>query len=1112
MKSISIVFCLLLFGVSLNCVQAVDPKQDGTDAALKAAAAFRVPREFTIELFAAEPKLENPVAICIDDKGYVYVAEEHRFNEGTEENRTRPFLLEDDLQIRTLDDRMAMFKKWEDKFEGGMSWFTRASDIVRRLEDRNTDGKADVSTVFANGFNDPLAGLGSGLIARHGKVWYTCIPDLWLLEDQDSDGKADQKTSLLRGFGVNAAFLGHDLHGLVWGPDGRLYFSVGDRGAHVVSKEGATISNPRNGAVYRCNPDGTELELIHKGLRNPQELAFDQYGNLFADDNNCDKGDHSRLVYVVPGGESGWNMAFQTIPEPYLTGPWHAEGIWKLSHDLQPAYIVPPVGKIGAGPSGFVFSSGVGLPKRYRNHFFYCNFTGNGGVESFAVKSNGASFSIIDHQDFCKPVLASDVDFGYDGKMYISTYPVSPWDRKTSGGRIFTIFDKSQLEKPIIKETVALFHEGFEVLTLEQLTTLLSHADMRVRLRAQFALADRSETSVEPLQKLATHSENQLTRLHAIWGLGQIARSKTSQSKLETLQPVLKLLQDQDSEIRAQALKVLGEANLTSSAKTMIPLLKDDSLRVQFFAAIALGTLKSEGAITPIIEMLRVNNGKDRYVTHAGVRALELIGNREQVQLFASDKSAAVRMAALLVQRRWRDPLISQFLNDVDLKIVTEAARAINDLPLQTEELKLANLAERFRNAEGDQVAPLMRRIINANFRIGNPSNIKTVIGIVTSEKQAPAIRAEAVAALANWSGPTKRDRVTGYWRQTKARNVTPVRDAIEQTATNMLSSTTDNLQIQVTELLAKLKVKTDDVAIATWVMDDNRSEGARIAALRLLASHKFEALPKLINAALSSNHPRLRAEARDQLAEIDAARATLIFSELLDNEQVTVQEKQHALTTLSRMKLPKAVKILDHWANRLRQNNVPVALQLDLLDALNSSNSKLHKNAINQFKRSADHSDPLSQYQVALKGGNAKEGREVFVSHITAQCYRCHSVSGTGGTAGPDLSKIASPERNTDRRFLLESIMFPNAKIAKGFGTVSLVLESGKIIAGTIKSEDVDSLTIVTPQNKIMRVSRNEIEAQSTTSSAMPEMKKMLSLHEIRDLVEYLSTLNGTK
>ena len=106
--------------------------------------------------------------------------------------------------------------------------------------------------------------------------------------------------------------------------------------------------------MFRCDPDGKNLEVVARGLRNPQELAFDEFGNLFADDNNCDKGDHARLVYVVEGGDSGWNMAYQTIPPPYLVGPWHAERMWHLPHAGQPAWIVPPVGKLGAGPSGLL--------------------------------------------------------------------------------------------------------------------------------------------------------------------------------------------------------------------------------------------------------------------------------------------------------------------------------------------------------------------------------------------------------------------------------------------------------------------------------------------------------------------------------------------------------------------------------------------------------------------------------------------------------------------------------------------------------------------------------------------------------------------------------------
>ena len=101
---------------------------------------------------------------------------------------------------------------------------------MRRIVDRDGDGRADSATVFADGFNDPAAGIGAGLLARKDEVWYACIPWLWKLRDTNGDGRADRRTLLHEGYGVHVGFLGHDLHGLRFGPDGRLYFSIGDRG------------------------------------------------------------------------------------------------------------------------------------------------------------------------------------------------------------------------------------------------------------------------------------------------------------------------------------------------------------------------------------------------------------------------------------------------------------------------------------------------------------------------------------------------------------------------------------------------------------------------------------------------------------------------------------------------------------------------------------------------------------------------------------------------------------------------------------------------------------------------------------------------------------------
>lgn len=151
------------------------PPADGTAKALAQMAAFRMPPGMKAELFAAEPQLGNPVAFTIDEKGRIFVAEEYRLGRGAVENRGNPvfdfsFFLNDDLQVRTLDDRLAMYKKWAHKLPGGMDWFRQKSDQVRLLEDTTGTGRADKSTVFAAGFDQPLDGLAAGVLAHDGDI------------------------------------------------------------------------------------------------------------------------------------------------------------------------------------------------------------------------------------------------------------------------------------------------------------------------------------------------------------------------------------------------------------------------------------------------------------------------------------------------------------------------------------------------------------------------------------------------------------------------------------------------------------------------------------------------------------------------------------------------------------------------------------------------------------------------------------------------------------------------------------------------------------------------------------------------------------------------------
>ena len=1154
---------------------------DGTDAAHKQMAAFRVPAGLTVDLFAAEPKLASPVAIGLDEHNRVFVAEEYRFNLGTEENRTRPFLLEDDLQLQTTADRLRMYEKWSAEFEGGMEWFNKTADQVRLVEDTDGDGRADRSTLFAPGFNGTLDGMAAGVMATDGDVFFTCIPNLWRLRDTDGDGVADERTVLQSGFGVNAGFLGHDLHGLCWGPDGKLYFSIGDRGFHLKTGDGRTLHGPRTGAIFRCLPDGSEMEVVMRGLRNPQEIIFDKYGNLFAADNNCDKGDHSRLVYVIEGGSSGWNMSFQSLPEPYLTGPWHAEKMWHLpeSHTAaagiaqdaaaattsaviandRPAWLLPPVGKLGAGPSGFTYYPGTGLAERYDHHFFLCNYTGNGGIESFSIVPRGAGFEIVDEHDFLKPVFATDCEFGYDGRLYVSDFVNLIWNGGSSGGRIYRVTDPANQSAAVVTETGNLMRAGFKGLPPQQLSELLGHADLRIRQRAQFALAAQGETSAAIFLEATSAQNPLLKRLHGIWGLGQIAANAsriqlaaTTSSGTPSLsgrlmlqenkaaESLTRLLTDVNPEVRAQALRVLGDLRYQPAAKAVTEKLKDADPRVRMFAALAVGRMKHAAALPGVIEMLRTSGNSDPWLRHAGVMALTGIKDRSALLSYVTDNDPAIRMAILLTVRKWLlEPqeqwlstdadeipqyspdaadvaVITSFLNDGDLQIVAEAARAINDLPLETATLNLAELLEK---RPADITNPillsampdsLLRRVINANFRLGDVVHLQRVLSLAQSSLCSFAVRQESLQALIDWAEPSKRDRVTGYWSPLTARDAEMTvrcREELAKQLPSLLASMPDTLQSQLVALIGRHQLPIDDREFAAWVADSSKSVPVRAAALRLLAARESIEAAAIIDGSLNSDADLLRAEARDLLLKREPDRARVLLVEIAQSSTASTLERQRAVSSLATLQNEQSDAVLLMLANQLTNGSLTPALHIEVLDAATLRNTSELKTLVDQFKSQQSGKGQLAQYQTAVEGGNSEQGRSLFVGHRVAQCVRCHKVGSTlvGGNAGPDLHQVA---KRHDRLSLLQSLVEPSAKIAKGFESVTIVLQSGQLVAGIIRNEENGMITVEQPDGKVVTISAEDVEDRTAPKSAMPEMHRALTLRELRDLIEFLSTL----
>ncbi len=1093
-----------------------------SDEPLRAMKRIRVPAGMKIGLWAAEPLLANPVAFCFDEQGRAYVAETFRLHAGVTDNRGHPFWVDADLASRTVADRVAMYKKHLGK---NFARYSVEHDRVRLLQDTDGAGRANKATVFADGFKDAAAGIGAGVLARGGKVWYACIPDLWLLRDTRGTGRADVKKSLHHGYGVHVAFIGHDLHGLRFGPDGKLYFSIGDRGLHVET-EGRTVSNPDSGAVLRCEPDGSQLEVVATGLRNPQELAFDRFGNLFTADNNADGGDRARWVYVVEGGDSGWRISYQYLKKPTQLGPWNAEKLWhvppKEGTGEPAAYLLPPLAHIANGPSGLTYNPGVTLlPERYKDHFFLCDFrggSGGSGIHAFTVRPRGAAFELVGREEFVWSVLATDCDFGPDGGFYLSDW-VEGWG-KPNKGRIYKVYDPERLKDANVAEVKKLLAQGMAGRGSAELARLLLHADQRVRQEAQFALAAAPDGE-KALRRVAREAKDVLPRLHALWGLGQIALK--GDRPAESVEAFLK---DSDAEVRAQAAKVLGwrrvtplwakdpirrptEGELkhiydawTKAAGKLIPLLEDESPRVRFFAAQSLGKVGRPEARTAILKMIRANADADPYLRHAGVTALNGCFDADAVRALARDESPAVRLAALLVMRRRHSPEAALFLSDTDPRLVLEAARAINDEPIPEVVPQLAKLIER-----RGLTAPVLYRVLNANYRLGKADNARALARFAARADAPEALRVEALEMLGQWAQPSGRDRVVGLWRPLPVRPAGEAAAALKPALGGVLTGPAA-VRSAGASVAAKLGIREVGPALLALVEDRRQPAAVRVETLKALQALDDPGLRKAAELALKDDDARVRAQGLRAQAHLEPDRAVAALGPVL--ERGTTAERQAALDVLGGLKDPGADKVLAQWLDRLLRGAVPAEIRLDLLEAAARRPAKAVRERLARYEAARPKGDKLAPYREALAGGDAEAGRRVFFYKAEVSCLRCHKARGEGGEVGPDLAGIGS--RQT-REYLLESIVDPNRQIAKGYETVVLTLADGQVKTGILKSEDAKAVRLVTPEGAVVTVPKEEIDQRARGPSAMPDdLARQLTRRELRDLIEFLADLKEGK
>ena len=1092
---------------------------EASDEALANMKTFSIPPGFKIELVAAEPMLANPVAFCIDWKGRFLVSETHRYRSSVLDIRHYMFMLEDDLAIRTPADRIAMTKK---HFGSAAAELAVESELVRLVEDTDGDHKADKSTIYADRFNTQLDGIASGVLARKDKVYFTNIPHLWELSDLDNDGRADLRKSLSYGYGVRFSYTGHDMHGLAIGPDGKLYFSFGDRGANVRTQEGGVLAFPDEGAVFRCNLDGSQMEVVHSGLRNPQELAFDDFGNLFTGDNDCDNGDSERWVHVVEGGESGWRVGYQHAPLG-KAGQWMSEKLWVPRFPGQAAYILPPVANIMDGPSGLTSNPGTGFPEKYAGQFFLTHFKGQAsvsGISAIKLKPKGASFELTSQEKFIWNCLPTDVDFGYDGSMYFTDWH-HDWP-KSSRGRIYRVYDPEAVQMKPVREVKTIFAEGFDHRSLDELSGLLAHKDRRVRMEAQFAIVDqafetirnnsapnRARREINRLAQVARRSPRQLARLHGIWGLGQIAARHSGE-----LKAIVKLLADKDAEVRAQTAKVLGDAGYANANKKLISRLGDASPRVRFFAAQSLGKLKAQEAAAPIVEMIRKNADNDLYLRHAGVMALVRINNAESLAAAAGDADASVRMAALLAMRRLKEEKISLFLNDEDPLLVLEAARAINDVPIESAMPQLAALAgdiSRVRflkqppGVETDLRTPLILRIVNANFRVGTESNATALADLAMRDHTPDEGCIEALQALSSWAEPHARDRIVGVYRPLPKRNPSVAVNALAIRFDNILRGSPNGVKLSAIKAAGILEIQRAAPRIMQLALNTSAAPNLRAESLHALKKLDKSRLALAVEKAINSDSEILRKTAVSYLGVLSKNNALTALKTIL--AKGSVGEKQSAFEVLGTLEGAEAEAMIREWLDRLLAGKSNAALELDIVEAAEKRTEASVQKKLQAYLASAPQGDEVAPFRAALHGGDATAGEKVFLEKVEVACIRCHKLDGKGGDVGPIQDGIGARH---PRKYLLESIVAPSARIAEGFASVSVELKNGDEFNGTVKSETGAELVLNLTDGSATKIKKSDIQFRQTSSlSGMPPgMGQLLSKRELRDLIEFLANL----
>jgi quinoprotein glucose dehydrogenase len=304
-------------------------------------------------------------------------------------------------------------------------------------------------------------------------------------------------------------------------------------------------------------------------------------------------------------------------------------------------------------------------------------------------------------------------------------------------------------------------------------------------------------------------------------------------------------------------------------------------------------------------------------------------------------------VGVLLALRRHRGPSVARFLNDADPRLVLEAARAIHDVPIDSDMPRLAALEVTEKTP-----VPLLRRVANANFRTGGPEAAKRLAAMATCADLKESIRLQAIEMLGEWASPSGRDKVMGLWRPIAARSKDEAIEALRPELKPLLaSSSSESVRQAAVRAASGLGMKEAGPYLANIVADSHNFDEARAEGLAALNALGDPRRTDLARDLAKNGGPKARVEATRVLLETDPAAARISMDRLL--EKGTPAERQGAFGILANRHDAETETILLAWLDRLIAGNVPAEIQLDLIEASRQSGTAALREKLGLYEAS---------------------------------------------------------------------------------------------------------------------------------------------------------------